>query len=237
MTAPHWLGLYAGLGGAWVIVWLGSTDAAWSALIRELCTSPVAVAGWWGAFAMWVVMAAAMMLPTALPAFATHDEIADAQSTGGGAALVAGYGAVWLGFAALAASAQVALPMGPAPWIAAALLGGAGAYQFSPLKDACLSRCRRPLTFFMAHWDEGPWRMGLRLGATCLGCCWALMALGLIGGAMSLGFMALATVLMTAEKLSRGTWLSRGIGLACLVGAGFVLAGTGVASWQGGANL
>jgi predicted metal-binding membrane protein len=188
----------------------------------------VAVAGLPGAFAMWVLMSAAMMLPTALPAFATHDEIAAAHGTGGGAALVAGYGAVWIGFAAVAAALQVALSglaALDAPWLAIGLLLLAGGYQFSSLKAACLSRCRQPLTFFMGHWDDGPFRMGLRLGATCLGCCWALMALGLIGGAMSLGFMALATASMMAEKLSRGRWLGAMIGLACLGGAGYLIGG------------
>jgi predicted metal-binding membrane protein len=226
MTAPHWLALYAVLAVAWTLVWLGSTDAAWASLIRDLCATPVAAAGWPGAFAMWVVMAAAMMLPTALPAFATHDEIADAHGTGGGAALVAGYGTVWLGFAATAATLQLAVTgLSASPWFAAALLLAAGAYQFSGLKSACLSRCRAPMTFLMAHWDAGPWRMGLRLGATCLGCCWALMALGLIGGAMSLGFMALATILMIAEKLARGPHLTHAMGLACLAGAGYLVGG------------
>jgi predicted metal-binding membrane protein len=77
----------------------------------------------------------------------------------------------------------------------------------------------------MQHWDEGPLRMGLRLGAVCLGCCWALMALGLIGGAMSLGFMALATVSMTAEKLTTGRAVPVAIALACLAGAGFLMGG------------
>ncbi|MEM8851476.1 MAG: DUF2182 domain-containing protein [Pseudomonadota bacterium] len=229
MTAPHWLALYAGLVAAWIFVWLGSTEVAWATLIRDLCATPVVAAGWGGAFAMWVVMAAAMMLPTALPAFATYDEIAAAHGASGGAALVAGYGAIWFGFAALAATAQVfsaRLSLGDGVWFAAALLGLAGAYQFSAWKVACLSRCRQPLTFFMGHWAEGAWRMGLRLGATCLGCCWALMALGLIGGAMSLGFMALATCLMVSEKLAHGSWLTHGIGVACFCGAGYLIGGT-----------
>ncbi|GIT91904.1 hypothetical protein JANAI62_23610 [Jannaschia pagri] len=168
------------------------------------------------------------MLPTAIPAFATHDNIADTQDTGGGAALVAGYGVVWVGFAGVAAAVQLGvgrLGALDSPLLATTLLVGAGAYQFSAFKDACLSKCRQPLTFMMQHWDEGPWRMGLRLGATCLGCCWALMALGLIGGTMSLGFMALATVLMTLEKLSRGRIVPSAIGLACLAGAGFMIGG------------
>ena len=228
MTAPHWLALYAVLLGAWSALWILSAAGAptWSALLLDLCRATVDGAGLPRLVAMWLLMSAAMMLPTVIPAFATHDEIADAQGTGGGAALVAGYVAVWAGFSGLAAMSQMALAgRMDAPWLAAALLALAGLYQFSPLKEACLSRCRMPLTFFMAHWSDGPFRMGLRLGVTCLGCCWALMALGLIGGAMSLGFMALATLLMTLEKLSRGALVPRAIGLACLGAAGYLTGG------------
>ena len=233
MTAPHWLALYAALLGSWAAVWVLSTGAAssgpgWAAMLRDLCLTPVGAAGLPGAVAMWAIMSAAMMLPTALPAFATHDEIADAHGTGGGAALVAGYSAVWLGFSLLAALAQIAVAdrgLDVSPGFAAALLVLAAAYQASPLKEACLSRCRRPLVFFMSHWADGPWRMGLRLGVVCLGCCWALMALGLIGGTMSLGFMALATALMTLEKLSRGRLVPLLTGLGCLGGAGYLIGG------------
>ncbi len=226
MAAPHWLALYAGLGAAWIAVFAMTTDTGLATALRDICRLPVAAVGPGGALAMWLVMSAAMMLPTALPAFATHDEIADAHGTGGGGWLVAGYVTVWIGFSTVAALVQTSMGPPDGPWLAAGLLILAGAYQFSALKDACLSKCRRPLTFFMGHWDEGPWRMGLRLGAVCLGCCWALMALGLIGGAMSLGFMALATMLMTLEKLSRGAFVPRAIGLACLTGAGYLIGGT-----------
>ncbi|UWQ19575.1 DUF2182 domain-containing protein [Jannaschia sp. M317] len=229
MTAPHWLALYAGLILAWAAVWAASVPSNWGAALRDLCLTPAAQVGLPGLVVMWLIMSAAMMLPTALPAFATHDDIADTQGTGGGARLVAGYGVIWIGFAVIAAGVQMlAARAGVAEsvWLAAALLILAGGYQFSAIKEACLSKCRQPLTFFMQHWDEGPWRMGLRLGATCLGCCWALMALGLIGGTMSLGFMALATLLMTLEKLTRGTLVPSAIGLACLTGAGYLIGGT-----------
>lgn len=229
MTAPHWLVLYAGLIAAWTVVFLTNADTGWATALRDICRLPVEAVGLGGAVAMWLIMSAAMMLPTALPAFATHDDIADTQGTGGGAHLVAGYVAVWVGFSGMAAICQLVLSRAgvlDGVWLAVVLLTLAGAYQFSAIKDACLSKCRQPLTFFMSHWDEGPLRMGVRLGATCLGCCWALMALGLIGGAMSLGFMALATLLMTLEKLTRGTFVPRAIGLACLTGAGFLIGGT-----------
>jgi len=230
MTAPHWLGLYAALVAAWGGIWMISAPVkvSWATLIADLCRATPVDAGGMGLVAMWLLMSAAMMLPTALPAFATYDDIADAHGTGGGGALVAGYGLVWVAFALVAATVQVALVRTAhldAPWLAPLLLAGAGAYQFSPMKDACLSKCRQPLTFFMGHWADGPLRMGVRLGAVCLGCCWALMALGLIGGAMSIAFMALATLLMTLEKLSQGTVLPRAIGLACFAGAGFLIGG------------
>lgn len=228
MTAPHWLALYGALLLAWASVWAASTPSQWGSLIRDLCLTPAAQAGFGGLLAMWLIMSAAMMLPTALPAFATHDEIADAHGTGGGAGLVGGYAIVWVGFAIIAALVQLTsarIGALDAPWLPPALLILAGAYQFSALKEACLSKCRQPLTFFMQHWAEGPMRMGLRLGAVCLGCCWALMALGLIGGTMSLGFMALATLLMTLEKLTSGDFLPRAIGLACFAGAGFLIGG------------
>ncbi|MCK0166811.1 DUF2182 domain-containing protein [Jannaschia sp. S6380] len=227
MTAPHWLTLYALLLAAWAGVWaMTAPPLAWGTLWRDICLSAPVAMGFPGLFGMWLLMAAAMMLPTALPALATYDHLADAQGVSGGGRLVAGYAIVWIGFAAAAAGAQTAIGgQAESTWIAALLLALAGAYQFSTFKDACLSRCRRPLVFFLEHWARGPLGMGLRLGAVCLGCCWALMALGLIGGAMSLGFMALATVLMTVEKLSRGVVIPRAIGLACLSGAGFLIGG------------
>ncbi|MFO6463602.1 DUF2182 domain-containing protein [Jannaschia sp. KMU-145] len=226
MTAPHWLALYGLLLGGWVALWAWSAPTSWGTLLRDLCLSTPEPQGLVATTGMWLLMSAAMMLPTAIPAFATHDDIADTQGTGGGAALVAGYALVWAGFAVAAALVQTALATADIPRtgaFAAALLISAAAYQVSPMKAACLSKCRRPLVFFMQHWAEGPFRMGVRLGATCLGCCWALMALGLIGGAMSLAFMALATVLMTLEKLGRGPAIPVAIAIACLAGAGFLI--------------
>jgi len=105
----------------------------------------------------------------------------------------------------------------------AVLLAIAGGYQFSPIKEACLAKCRMPLTFFMEHWEEGPFKMGVRLGAVCLGCCWALMLLGFVGGVMSLGFMGLATIIMIIEKMpDYGKYISAPLGFG-LLGASVVM--------------
>jgi len=100
------------------------------------------------------------------------------------------------------------------------LLLGAGSYQFTPLKDACLSKCRAPLTFFMQHWTPGvagAVRMGAHLGVICLGCCWALMTLGFVGGVMNLVWMGIATVLMVVEKLPDiGRWVTKPLGFILL---------------------
>jgi predicted metal-binding membrane protein len=81
--------------------------------------------------------------------------------------------------------------------------------------------------FFMAHWDEGAWRNGIRLGFVCLGCCWALMALAFVGGVMNLAFMGLATVIMVLEKLPDiGAWLTRPLGAGLLAASVWVLFAT-----------
>lgn len=241
MGAPHWLALYGLVLGCWLALALMAVppdlrDVArifGGAFWEAFCTTTPDVAGYLRLWLMWALMAGAMMAPTALPALATYDDLGRSTETDM-AALLGGYLAVWLGFAALAAGLQMALfGMG---WVSAfgdsrsqllsgALLVLAGGYQFSALKEACLSKCRMPLTFFMAHWDEGALRNGLRLGAVCLGCCWALMLLGFVGGVMSLGFMGLATLVMTLEKLRAGAWITRPLGIV-LIGAGL-----GVALW------
>ena len=229
MGQAHWLALFglilAGWAGLFVMA-VPPADGYARALIDSLCGTDGTPAGPLSSIAMWALMSGAMMAPTALPAFVTYDDLG--QSTKAPfAPLLAGYLTVWLGFSVLAGLAQVALvraglldALGTsrAPLFSAFLLFMAGLYQFTPLKEACLSRCRAPLTFFMAHWQSGPWRMGLRLGSDCLGCCWALMALAWVGGMMNLGFMALAMIMMVLEKLPRiGQWLTRPLGVVLIL--------------------
>lgn len=236
MSAPHWLALFGGILLAWIALYLMSVPAELRAIgslygaefWQNFCTLTPDAAGWARMVAMWALMSAAMMAPTALPALATYEELGQSTEIRM-IRLVAGYLSVWLGFAVLAATAQMVLfragllnPLGQsaAPVLSAALLAVAGLYQFSPVKEACLSKCRRPLTFFMQYWDEGPWKNGLRLGLVCLGCCWALMLLAFVGGVMNLAFMGLATVIMVLEKLPEiGRYVTRPLGVLLIAGA------------------
>ncbi|MFU8823920.1 DUF2182 domain-containing protein [Yoonia sp.] len=239
MGTPHWLALFGAILGAWALLFLMAVPADLRNLSRiygadfweALCTVTLDGAGYATAVLMWALMAAAMMLPTALPAFATHDDLG--RQTGVPFyPLVLGYGVVWAAFALVAAALQLllyryafisAIGDSLSVWLTAALLLGAGLYQFSPVKEACLAKCRQPLTFFMQHWDEGPWRNGLRLGLVCLGCCWALMLLAFVGGVMNLAFMGIATLVMVGEKMdSVGRYLTRPLGFG-LIGAAMLM--------------
>ena len=180
---------------------------------------------------MWVAMVLAMMLPTAAPMILTYAEIADTAAAKGEPVvsplvLAAGYLAVWLGFAFEAATLQGTLARAglldggdAGPWLAGAIFIGAGLYQFSALKHACLTQCQRPFPFFFANWTTerlGVLRLGLRQGATCLGCCWAMMLLMLAVGAMNVVWMAALGVVMTIEKLTSTDRFSKAVGLALL---------------------
>jgi predicted metal-binding membrane protein len=240
MRGPHWLALFGLILAAWAALYAMSVPAELRAAGRiygtefwaDLCTLTPDAAGFARMVLMWALMSAAMMAPTALPAFATYDDLSQSGAQTRFSALIAGYLAVWLGFSLAAAAMQLVLlraglldPLGSSASavLTAGLLAAAGAYQFSALKEACLSKCRAPLTFFLQHWDEGALRNGLRLGAVCLGCCWALMLLAFVGGVMNLAFMGLATLLMVFEKLPEiGRWLTRPLGGALLAGAAWV---------------
>lgn len=165
-------------------------------------------------FAMWAVMMAAMMLPTMAPTLTTYERLmVSADGTRAGwLGVLLGYFIVWVAFAALIANVQLALLFGGvidllgvgAKWFSVALLIAVGAYQFTSAKETCHGVCHAPMTYFLGHWKTGfggGLRMGLGLGAFCVGCCWGYMALGFVGGVMSLLWMGLATLLMIFEKL------------------------------------
>jgi predicted metal-binding membrane protein len=188
-------------------------------------------------FAMWMVMMVAMMLPSAAPMIllfaGANRKRQQAQDPYLPTSLFAGaYIVVWAGFAAMATLANWALHsrglmtsmMGRAlPLWGGGLLIAAGVYQFTPLKLACLNKCRSPLAFLMSEWREGrlgTFVMGLRHGGYCLLCCWALMALLFVLGVMNLAWIALLAAFVLIEKLAcSGPWLSRASGLL-LIGWG-----------------
>lgn len=112
-----------------------------------------------------------------------------------------------------------------APVLSAAPLVIAGVFQFTPLKQACLRACCSPLGSLLSDWRGGLWgaaRMGVRDDLYCLGCCWALMALLLVGGVMNLELIAALTLLVAMEKLApKGEFLAKARG-ALMIGAGAV---------------
>lgn len=234
----HWIAFFGAVIAAWIALYAMAIPADLRAASRvfgaefwdAICRVTPDAAGFGRMVVMWAIMSVAMMLPTAAAAFATYDDLGHAGARTAPLRLWAGYIAVWLGFAVAAAGLQMALFStgltsaygdSRSAALSAVLLALAGFYQFTALKHACLNRCRAPMTFFLTHWADGPWRMGLRLGLACLGCCWALMLLALVGGVMNLAFMGLATVIMTLEKLPRfGRILDKPLGGILLAGAG-----------------
>jgi predicted metal-binding membrane protein len=104
------------------------------------------------------------------------------------------------------------------PWLAGVLFVGAGAFQFTPWKTACLLQCANPLALILAHWREGVRGaivMGLRHGLFCLGCCWALMLLLFAFGVMNVTWIVALTLYVLLEKLAgRHAWLGRIAGAA-----------------------
>jgi predicted metal-binding membrane protein len=166
---------------------------------------------------MWGVMMVAMMVPTAVPMTLVYAAVARKAAREGRAVpptfvFVAGYLAVWALFSIVATIAQLTLDqlsllsplmVSASPLLAAALLIAAGVYELTPYKHACLAQCRAPAQFMAQHWRVGPagaFRIGLALGAYCLGCCWVLMGLLFVGGVMNLLLIAVIAIFILLEK-------------------------------------
>jgi predicted metal-binding membrane protein len=171
-------------------------------------------------FAMWTVMMVGMMTPSAAPIIVMYARVGRQTETQGTpfAATVwftAGYFLVWVTFALLATLVQWALERTALldSWMASTsnILGGllfvaAGSYQWTRLKDVCLAQCQRPFAFLMRQGGfrrdaPGSLMLGLRHGAYCVGCCWALTALLLVGGVMNVLWIALLALLIILEKV------------------------------------
>ena len=192
--------------------------------------------------AMWIVMMVAMMVPSTAPIVLMFTALERKQPVGaspvGRAGLfLLGYLCVWTVFSVAAAAAQWALHavalMSPMMTTTSPLLGGllliaAGAFQWTPLKRACLATCRSPIGFLLGEWRDGPRGaivMGLRHGAICLGCCWLLMALLFVAGVMNLLWVAVIAAFVLVEKaFPRGEAIARGAGVLLVVAGLLMLA-------------
>jgi predicted metal-binding membrane protein len=169
---------------------------------------------------VWVVMMAAMMFPSIAPMVVMFARLqegkrerGDAVTAGTTSLFVAGYLVTWT-MAGLVAYAIVetgrSLDIGALSWdragpyVAGGVIVAAAVYQLTPLKDACLRRCRSPFMFLLHAWKPGrvgALRMGIEHGGWCVGCCWALMAALFALGVMSVGWMAFIAALIATEKL------------------------------------
>jgi predicted metal-binding membrane protein len=166
--------------------------------------------GWF--VGVWVVMMAAMMLPSLAPTVALYATMTRRRGPGRPLLFTAGYLLVW-GTAGLGAYGLFALArslfggdlawQSGGRWCAAGVLALAAVYELTPLKDVCLGRCRSPVGFLLATWREGrsgALGMGSRQAGWCLGCCWALMAALFALGVMSVTWMAFVAALIALEK-------------------------------------
>jgi predicted metal-binding membrane protein len=208
----------------------------------------------WGArdlsltYAMWAVMMVAMMTPSAAPMilmFAGINRRRREQQVPyvPTSVFLVGYLVVWAAFSVLATGAQWGLhavsllsPMmvSTSPVLGGTLLLIAGIYQWTPLKHACLSKCRSPLGFVLNEWREGrrgAFLMGLKHGSYCTGCCWALMALLFVAGVMNLLWVAAIAGFILLEKMGpAGQRVGQAAGALMLAG-GIVL--LGLTLWGG----
>lgn len=192
----------------------------------------------------WTLMMAAMMLPSATPMILLHRLGADGRLRRQiwSAAFVTGYLVVWASVGIVVWGAGVAagaLVMPEQRAIAvAALLVLAGIYQFTPLKSTCLRACRTPADFLLTHWHRGlsgQLRLGIEHGLYCLGCCWALMALFVGVGAMSLVWaMGIALVVLVEKVVPQGVAFGRIAGALLIVAGAIVLVRPELAMSVGG---
>jgi len=205
-----------------------------------ICTTTPGLAGtpveqFVAAFLIWTVMMVAMMLPTAVRSVDVFGSFARKRMSAIGSApatslFMLGYVAVWTAYAGFAAAGQVALSrasllavplQGSTVLVSVPLLLLAGGFQFTSLKEACLTQCRSPFPFFLANWRDGElaaFVLGMRHGSYCVGCCWALMGLMFVFGAMNLLWMGALSLFMLGEKIAPARWrLDHGAGVVLIL--------------------
>lgn len=193
-------------------------------------------------FVMWTVMMAGMMLPSAAPTMLLYGALVRKNGERGTVLpsvwiFSGAYLLIWTGFSVAATALQALLEqvslLTPAmtsasTTLSAVVLLAAGAYQLTPLKQTCLSKCRNPLEFFVTRWRAGragAFRMGLEHGLYCVGCCWALMLLLFVAGVMNLLWVALIAAFVLVEKLfPAALFVSRASGAMLILTGLYLLA-------------
>jgi predicted metal-binding membrane protein len=166
--------------------------------------------GWF--LGVWIVMMAAMMFPSVAPTIALYSRMTRRRSPLAPLSFAGGYLVTWAaaGLVAFLIALISAHGLGDVlawnrsgRWLAGGTLIVAAVYELTPFKDVCLGKCRSPLGMLLGSWREG-WsgalRMGMKNGAWCVGCCWALMASLFALGVMSLTWMAFIAALIAVEK-------------------------------------
>ncbi len=184
---------------------------------------------------MWAVMMVAMMVPTAAPMTLVYAAVArkaarEDHPVAPTFVFVAGYLAIWGLFSVAATAVQSSLDrlellsptmVSASPKVGSALLIGAGVYELTPYKHACLAHCRTPAHFISQHWRggfAGAFRMGMGLGAYCLGCCWILMSLLFVGGVMNLLWItAIAAFILLEKTMSFAEAGARAVGCSMIL--------------------
>jgi predicted metal-binding membrane protein len=237
--------IIAGLGWFYLALLIAAPASSWFATVQALCRTLPEGAWSFSAAAvtasMWSAMTLAMMLPSASPMILTYAEIAEtaarkSERIVSPLVIAAGYASVWLVFSLLATVIQIVLTRAAllntgitsaSGILAGAIFIGAGVYQFSALKHACLTHCQNPFPFFFTNWATTPggvFRLGVEQGLYCLGCCWAMMMVMFAVGAMNVAWMAGLAAVMTIEKLLTGRRFAHGFGVALIVvGTGIVV--------------
>jgi predicted metal-binding membrane protein len=189
----------------------------------------------------WVVMTAAMMLPTTAPLLAVFRTVVGGRREQGRllAMLLLGYMAAWtvVGFGAIVLDQMIHVWFTPhaastadIPWLTVLVLAGAGIYQFTPLKKRCVTECRSPFLFVSKYWRGGnaygdSFRLGTMHGWFCVGCCWTLMVVMFMVGMGNLGWMFAFGAVMALEKnVARAAFLGPVVGVGLIVAAGVVAA-------------
>ena len=193
-------------------------------------------------FLMWAEMMVAMMIPSAAPMILTFAMVQRKRREQERPIVptmifLLGYLVVWTGFSVLAAITQLILHsealLSPMMVSTSPMLGGiililAGAFQWTPLKNACLTHCRSPLSFLMAGWREGgsgAFAMGLKHGAYCTGCCWVLMTLLFVAGVMNLWWIAVIAVFVLWRKfLPKGLFVGKIAGIFLVAWGAWMIA-------------